>query len=1293
NGTTGRGGARADRDDDDDDYDYGSSRSIPRLRGTGRRHRRRGRHHRRKRALEGTTVVSESYMAEHPWYPNHDLLTCVNDGDPPSYMTHEGGYAESHLFATSGYHAPGEGGGGEEGGMDVEGDTTTTEEEYVFSTSSCGNTLDEAQSCTALCLSGYGCPNGQMCFAGVMCPSSQVADAMGPNASDYVLETIDPSDEIRENTALTSVCGVDYNDAERRCRSGDGTVDGDGNGDGGLSLGTFGFADDFVACPSGMNGDCPEGEICYGGILCPIPETTTTTTIAAMDDEPMITVEATTTDAVGDEQIMPANAESEPLADGAVVRGDKTEVVGSSVVHSTPRPPVDDAPAAAPTIPSSPSNASPYTIDVSTLGATASSVAADSCTGGCPEGSTCVGSSTGGQLVVDADCAACETGQTWWPCDIDGACWCWTDGTERIAAAPGSGLDNEMAEENPNYTVCDDILTRDTFAAIAPDAREPYTYEGLCDAMLLYNARHDEKVFGMGNAYQRAAELASFLGNVLHESDELRAAREYLMCGDNIVVDGEVYCKPCDAGSFDWDHKVCSHGLVSGMSEFNEYCQPTSKPPEACQCGNGVGESGELEGYIAAKHLFFGRGSIQLTWNYNYIGASIALTGSPDTFCDDPDLIATEGRYAWGVGIYFWMEHSKEGTTCHMEALTDGGDFGGTLNNINGGLECPAHGGWHVDAVKARLNRYCRAAKALGLPNTMSLDKCSGLQDSLNTCLSEGTCEDCQHFVGSTPGSIYPDFVPIAPARATATTTTASDEPAETELHLCPEGMMPWEENPDCCVPNTNFIGDGACDPDAPYNIEACGYDGGDCCKETCNEDSAFGCTLKESDELKEYGPFGFFCIDPSQGEAAISTALCETDEKYRIGDGRCDVMFNTAECNYDGGDCCEDSCDDVHAFYPCGSGVDYICLDPPIATTSSSTNATPIACKTTLKECPGGEFVGQDHANNCKYFPCPKVTNDQLSQSSLASSFASSYSPTKQSKTQTSSFVSSDQKDVNSTQTVDSPSSIAAQITTLKQCSKDLLECSDGTFVERNPNNNCKFLACPLVTEKEPAESIAASIGSTTTKEDSTESIASSISSTTAKVEPAKTFPVSTSSTAAKVSMFPVVGHHGHCTDELKRCLDGSFVARDPNNKCEFIECPTDEPGSIEALSGQSSTTGEAMDNGSTNMIVMEDSVHEKDRQMDDCSQALFQCEDGHYVRQDPNNECNWYPCNLPRSPEQPAAHLDVLQCETDLFICPDGSFVERDFDNGCKFFECPNDDTVKMAPQSLHEKDSFGG
>ena len=32
------------------------------------------------------------------------------------------------------------------------------------------------------------------------------------------------------------------------------------------------------------------------------------------------------------------------------------------------------------------------------------------------------------------------------------------------------------------------------------------------------------------------------------------------------------------------------------------------------------------------------------------MGASQALTGKPETFCENPDLVATEEKYAWGAG-------------------------------------------------------------------------------------------------------------------------------------------------------------------------------------------------------------------------------------------------------------------------------------------------------------------------------------------------------------------------------------------------------------------------------------------------------------------------------------------------------------------------------------------------------------------------------------------------------------------------------------------------------------------
>jgi hypothetical protein len=86
-------------------------------------------------------------------------------------------------------------------------------------------------------------------------------------------------------------------------------------------------------------------------------------------------------------------------------------------------------------------------------------------------------------------------------------------------------------------------------------------------------------------------------------------------------------------------------------------------------------------------------------------------------------------------------------------------------------------------------------------------------------------------------------------------------------------------------VPNPQWIGDGTCAGDV-YNTEACGWDGKDCGL-PCDNDGYFGpnCTL--------YYPN---CSVPSQ---------------YRnlIGNGFCDDVYNTTECEYDGGDClpCKD--------------------------------------------------------------------------------------------------------------------------------------------------------------------------------------------------------------------------------------------------------------------------------------------------------------------------------------------------------------------------------------------------
>ena len=578
--------------------------------------------------------------------------------------------------------------------------------------------------------------------------------------------------------------------------------------------------------------------------------------------------------------------------------------------------------------------------------------------------------------------------------------------------------------------------------------------------------------------------------------------------------------------------------------------------------------------------------------------------------------------------ITSYREHTKEGTTSHIESLRDGGDFGGTLNNINGGLECPAHGGWHVDAVKARLDRYCRASKALGLPNLMRLDNCAGLQEALDTCLVEGKCSSCQHYVGKTTGEVVDNFLPPS-------YSPGSVQVDQVDAPICPEGLMPWEGNSDCCVPNSAFIGDGACDPEAPYNTAVCGYDGGDCCLSTCNEDSAFGCKTKEGSVYQDYGPFGFYCIDPAQGDSVIDSR-CDVDDKYQISDGKCNKALNTPECNFDGGDCCEETCSDTFGFYPCGSGIQsFDCLDPrfkAVDTNSPSNKPTraptqspqqdilvqqetspPVSesevatsiCLSDMLECPDGTFVSRDRHDNCAFYPCPEDCDD-IQKECLDGSFRGKdpyngckYLPCMEDDeifgdSFASSIAALDMKKNNYESTGGEQ-----LITQLSQtCDDDLLECSGGSFVARDPKNNCQFHPCSSTDDEKPMSALASSISTSFAnantrpemsslaasitssfaqnsqsdeddkEEDSMISLAASI---TSSFEARDTPAVGTSMAARVHSKHNTVvaqddgemkaqANEWHCPTDAFLCSDGSMVGRDPQISCKFIDCPDTE-------------------------------------------------------------------------------------------------------------------------------------
>ncbi|KAJ2538670.1 hypothetical protein EV175_006435, partial [Coemansia sp. RSA 1933] len=93
---------------------------------------------------------------------------------------------------------------------------------------------------------------------------------------------------------------------------------------------------------------------------------------------------------------------------------------------------------------------------------------------------------------------------------------------------------------------------------------------------------------------------------------------------------------------------------------------------------------------------YWGRGYIQLTWEYNYKAASQGMYGN-NKLVQDPDIVATDEDIAWGVSFWYWKKN------VHTDSKVQNGQFGASVNDINGALECK---GAAQDKAKKRYAMY-----------------------------------------------------------------------------------------------------------------------------------------------------------------------------------------------------------------------------------------------------------------------------------------------------------------------------------------------------------------------------------------------------------------------------------------------------------------------------------------------------------------------------------------------------------------------------------------------------------
>jgi len=192
------------------------------------------------------------------------------------------------------------------------------------------------------------------------------------------------------------------------------------------------------------------------------------------------------------------------------------------------------------------------------------------------------------------------------------------------------------------------VVSEAQFDQMFPNRNSFYTYSGLVSALSAYPA-----FATTGGTTVEEQEAAAFLANVDHETG------------------GLVY--------------------INEIDQSGDYC------------------ASESYGCPAGTTAYYGRGPLQISWNFNYEAAGQAIG---QDLLDNPNLVSTNAAISWETALWYWMTQTGPGTMTAHNAMVNGSGFGQTIWAINGSVEC---NGGDTAEMQDRVNDYESFTSILGV--------------------------------------------------------------------------------------------------------------------------------------------------------------------------------------------------------------------------------------------------------------------------------------------------------------------------------------------------------------------------------------------------------------------------------------------------------------------------------------------------------------------------------------------------------------------------------------------------